>query len=80
MWILGQVNWELIVNDDAYGVEYFLTKFLEWKTHQLGGNPSPGAEEASAETAATLARMRAVLIAAINEIEVLEKVNLERGG
>ena len=80
MWMLGQVNWELIVNDDAYGVEYFLTKFLEWKTHQLGGNPSPGAEEASAETAATLARMRAVLIAAINEIEVLEKVNLERGG
>jgi hypothetical protein len=79
MWILGQANWELLVSDDLYGIEYLLTKFFQWRERQVRGDPLPGAPQPPAEIAPALARARVILMAALKDIEALELLNRERG-
>jgi len=80
VWLIGQLNWELLLNDDAYAVEYFTNRFIAWAGYQIrdakqlgrSRRPSPAA------TAETLARTRTLLIKATNEIDALYELNRER--
>ncbi len=80
MWLLGRLNWELLVNDDVYGIEYFLNKFIAWTGYQIRGAPQlAGARRPSiGETAEVLARARAALEAASRDINGLEELNRDR--
>jgi hypothetical protein len=79
MWVWGQVNWDLLVKDDAYAIEYLLTKFLQWKERQVKGDPLPGVQQSRAEITAALARTRRSLTAAIKDISALELCDGEGG-
>lgn len=80
IWLIGRLNWTLLFDDDTYAMEYFLNSFSAWTGYQINGSPQlAGSKQPTPdETAATLARARALLIAAIEDIDQLAKLNLEK--
>ena len=81
MWLIGQLNWELLFDDDIYALEHFLIRFSAWTGYQIRGAPQLARSKRPTpeETGATLARARELLMAAIKDVDGLEKLNLERG-
>lgn len=78
MWLVGQIDWNNLVDDDLYAIEYFLEKFARSTDAQIRGAPLVNAAQKSgAETAELLARARATLEAALKNIDIFEKRNHE---
>jgi len=78
IWLLGNLSWESLVEDDVYAIKYFLDMFVAWTGHQISGGLQLGRSKRRSpnETAATLQLARAVLAAAIKDIDKLEDLNL----
>jgi hypothetical protein len=81
-WLLGQLNLSQLLNDDVYGIDYFLDKFVAWTGYQIRGQREHLARAkcpSREESAETIARARSVLNKAMEQIDGLDKLNLERG-
>lgn len=80
-WLLGRLNWPSALTDDVYAIDYFLDKFVAWAGHQIKGERKElaGSQQPNrGDMAKTLARARAILNQASEEIDELEKLNRER--
>jgi hypothetical protein len=80
MWLIGQLNWDLLFTDDLYALKHFLNCFTAWTGYQIAGavQLARSARPSAAETDETLAQARELLMAAIKEIDLLKKHNGER--
>lgn len=80
IWLIGQLNWDLLFTDDLYALNHFLNSFIAWTGYQISGAEqlSRSIPPDAAQTSETLAHARELLTAAIKDIGALEKLNEER--
>lgn len=76
-WLLGRLNWDRLVTDECYGLDYFSNKFCAWTGYQITGAPQLGDSRipSSQEMATILSRARAILAKALEEVDGLTKLN-----
>jgi hypothetical protein len=75
-WLLGRLNFFRLATDDAYGVDYFLEKFVAWTGYQVNGRMrelSPDDIRTREQSLATLDRAERTLREHLRNVESLRE-------